>query len=181
MNRILKRLPPYASILPVYGVICFMVYSWTILIMFWKFPSWLYNLTLDEIVGINAYSLTFNLFESVFILGAFLFLCVILPPSFLKNDFTIRGSIISVCLLGSAMLHLYVNRDVDSFENFIATMRLWWAITLLGLTVLLFMSIKIEWIRTVITDISDRLIILLYLFIPLSLTSIIIVILRNIN
>src|SRR5688572_9713921 len=107
MDRILKRFPPYASILSVYAVICFMIYSWTTLTMFWKFPSWLFNLTLDEIIGINAYSFTLNLFEGIFMLGALLFLCMLLPAGFLKDDFTIRGTIIIACLLGSAMLHLY--------------------------------------------------------------------------
>ncbi len=181
MKLILQRLPPRTSILPIYAVICFIVYSWTVLITFWKIPSWLYSLTVDEMVRITAYAFTLNLFESIFLLGVLLFFCMLLPASFLKNDFTIRGTVILVCLLGSAMLHLYVNRSGDSLENFIATMQVWWLVTLLALGVLLFVSVKIHWIRAVITEASDRLIILLYLFMPLSLISVAIVILRNVG
>jgi hypothetical protein len=180
MKPILQRFPARTSVLPVYAVICSIVYSWTIFSTFWKIPSWLYNLTMDEIIRINAYALTVNLFESIFILGGLLFLCMILPARFLKNDFTIRATVVVVCLLGSAMLHLYVNRSNDSFENFIATMQMWWGITLLVLAILLWVSVKVQWIRWVLTDISDRLIILLYLLMPLSLISVVIVILRNI-
>ncbi|MGC1376810.1 MAG: hypothetical protein WA821_11325 [Anaerolineales bacterium] len=181
MNSLLQRLPARTSIVSVYAVICFLVYSWTILIAFWKFPSWIYDLTIDEIIGINAYAFTVNLFESVFVLGILLFLCVILPASFLKNDFTVRATIILVCLLGSAMLHLYVNRDGESLENFIGTMQIWWASTLVVLAVLLGMSIKVQRLRAVVANIADRLIILLYVFMPLSLMSVVIVILRNVN
>jgi hypothetical protein len=181
MKPILQRLPPRTSIVSVYAVTCFIVYSWTILIAFWKFPSWLYYLTVDEIMGINAYAFAVNLLESIFVLGILLFLCVILPASFLKNDFTVRGTIILVCLLGSAMLHLYVNRDGESLENFIATMQIWWASTLVVLAVLLGVSMKVQRVRAVVANIADRLIILLYVFMPLSLISIIIIILRNVN
>jgi hypothetical protein len=181
MKLILQRLPARTSIVSVYAVICFIVYSWTILVAFWKFPSWLYYLTVDEIMGINAYAFTVNLIESIFLLGILLFLCMVLPASFLKNDFTVRATIILVCLLGSAMLHLYVNRGADSLENFIATMQIWWASTLLVLAILLGVSMKIQWLRAVIVNIADRLIVLLYVFMPLSLISVVIVILRNVN
>jgi len=79
------------------------------------------------------------------------------------------------------MLHLYINRDAESLENFTATMRMWWAITLLILAILIFVSIKIGWIRVAIMSIADRLTIFIYLFVPLSLISVVIVILRNIH
>lgn len=181
MDRILKRFPARKDILSVYAVVCFMTYSWTILSAFWKLPSWVYNLTVDEIIGVNAYAFTLNLVESLLIMGVLLFFCLVLPAGFLKDDFTVRGTTIALCLLASAMLHLYVNREVDSYENFIATMQTWWLVTLLVLAVLLLIAAKIRLVRVALAELADRLTILLYLFLPLSLIGIVIVIFRNIS
>lgn len=180
MNFLTSRLPPRTQIFPVYAVICFCTYSWTMLTLFWKFPSWLYDLTIDEMIGIGAYSFAVNLFDSLFALGLLLLLCWALPARFLKNDFIVRSSVMVICVLGSMMLHLYTYRFPDTLEVFASVMQMWWGVTLLILAVCLILAIKVQWIRKVILDVADRLMIFTYIFLPLSLISIVIVIVRNI-
>lgn len=177
----LKRFPQFSSILPVYAVISFIVYNWAILRIFWKVQSWLYNLTFDEILGVSAYTFVTTLLDSIFVLGILLALCALLPSNWLKDDFAVRGVIISLCGLGSAMLHLYVNNNVDTFEQFINSMRLWWIVTFFVMMAFLWLSAKAKWLHALIINVSDRFIVFTYLFAPISILSIIIVIFRNIN
>jgi hypothetical protein len=150
------------------------------LTIFWKIPSWIYDLTTDEIVGISAYAFTVNLFDSLFAMGLLLLLCWALPARFLKNDFVVRSSVLVVCILGAMMLHLYVYRYPDTLEIFAGVMQMWWGVTILILTFCLILAIKIRWIHKLIMDVADRLIIFTYIFLPLSFISIVIVIVRNV-
>src|SRR6266498_944303 len=89
-----EKIPPPHEISSLYATIVFLVYGWTSLAFFWKVPSWLYFLNLGEIVSILAYVLSSTLLESLIILLLFLLASLVLPASWLRNKFVVRGSII---------------------------------------------------------------------------------------
>lgn len=170
-----KRLPPFHEISSFYATIVFLVYGWTSVAVFWKIPSWFYFLSPGEIVVILAYILVSSLFESVLILFIFLLASLVLPSEWLSHRFIVRSSILIFALTFwvalfdlSSLAQPPTWRDVISFGiGFPLTA---------GLGILLADRTPLVW--RLILFVSDQLIVFLYLWLPLSLIGILIVILR---
>jgi hypothetical protein len=170
-----KKIPPFQEITGLYATIVFLVYGWTSVAFFWKVPSWKYFLDLAEIAVLLAYILASSLLESALILVLFLFASLLLPSRWLSNKFVVRGSIILYSLTFwvvlfdlSTQVQPPTKGDVISFVvGFPLT-------TVLGIK----LANKIPSVRRFMTSLSDQLTIFLYVWLPLSLIGILIVILR---
>jgi|SRR5215208_6302628 len=173
-----KKLPPFHETWRLYATIVFLVYGWTSLAFFWKVPSWLYFLDSGEIVSILAYALSSTVFESVIILLLFVLASLVLPASWLRNKFVIRGSIVFysltfwvVFLTLSSLLQLPTTNDLLTFAmGFPLTA---------GLGMIL--VDKIPLVYRFMDYLSKQLTIFLYLWLPLSVVGILILIVRNIG
>jgi len=174
----LKRLPKPQAILQVYAVIAFMLSAWTITAFLWKLSAWLLLLNIGEILTVFSYSMATNLLESVIVLLILLVICALLPSRFLCDDFIVRGTVLSIGLIGSLMayLGLYMQFGIDS------TIKL-----LVGPFVVLFLmgfllsfSSKFHWLRSATVWISDRLIVFLFILLPVFVILSTYVIFRNI-
>lgn len=172
-----KKLPPFHEISSLYATIVFLVYGWTSVAFFWKVPSWLYFLNLGEIAFIVAYVLSSTLLESVIILLVFVLACLLLPANWLQNKFAVRGSVIFYSLtfwvillnLGS-LIQLPTTTDVITFAiGFPLTA---------GSGILL--ADRIPLLHRFVNFLGNQLTVFLYLWLPLSLAGVLIVILRNI-
>jgi len=127
-----KRLPAFASILPVFAVIAFLVYGWTMIVFLWKLPSWILYLTLGEILAVFAYSMTFALLESFLILTLLLLACMALPPAWMRDAFVTR-------------IMLYMARYAVVGYDFIRFL-IPWSLAALALTGLAaFFSTRLRW------------------------------------
>lgn len=138
-----KRLPAFASILPVFAVIAFLVYGWTMIVFLWKLPSWILYLTLGEILAVFAYSMTFALLESFLILTLLLLACMALPPAWMRDAFVTRATFAVLVSLGSIMLYMarYAVVGYD-FIRFLIP----WSLAALALTGLAaFFSTRLRW------------------------------------
>ncbi len=139
--------------------------------MFFKeLPSRLLSLPAWDLLGIFAYSQIFAFLESAGVLLIPLLGAAILPARFLRARFVAQGSGLALLTLG----WLIVGR-LGLFGNF------WWIFLYLismGLSwVLLY---RYERFEQFIISFAERLTVLLYVYIPITLLSVIIVILRNI-
>ena len=181
INFIVERFPDRQSLLGVYAVIVFLVYSWTLLISFYKLPSWALFLTTGQILSIYAYAFSVNLAESLFVLLGLLFLDYTI---FLllrnKEEFQLRSLLITVILLGSSMWRLVLFQEYSNVSAFVGGELTWWAVTItLGLPIAIFVP-KVAIIRKIMRAFVDRTVIFLYVYLPLSFISLIVVIIRNI-
>jgi len=176
MHLLKSRLPPSASTLPVFAVISFLVYGWTLVIFFWKIPSWLMMLTLGEIFANLAYAMTAALLESLVILGLFLLISIILPDAMMKDVFVTRGTVAALIGLGSIMLYMYRFSEIGySFLDKLVP----WTLSSLALTLLLtFLAPRIPFIVRLAAWISDRVTVFVYIFLPISLVSLAVVLYR---
>src|SRR5215208_1684298 len=100
----LKRLPKPQDALQVYAVIVVMLSGWTITAFLWKLSAWLLLLNMGEIFTLFSYALVTNLIESLSVLLLLLLACALLPPRLFRDHFVVRGTILSVGLIGSLML-----------------------------------------------------------------------------
>jgi hypothetical protein len=174
----LKRLPETQAILQVYAVIAFMLSAWTITAFLWKLSAWLLLLNIGEIFTIFSYSMVTNLLESLILLSMLLTICVALPPRFLRDDFIVRGTLLSMGLIGSLMayLGLYMQLGIDSAIKLLAGPF----VVLFLMVFFLSFSSKFHWLRSATQWISDRLIVFLFILLPLFVILSSYVIFRNI-
>ncbi|MBV6396543.1 MAG: hypothetical protein HFACDABA_02141 [Anaerolineales bacterium] len=172
-----KRLPAFGAILPVFAVIAFLVYGWTLIVFLWKLPSWILFLTLGEIIVIFAYSMTAALLESLAITGILLLVSIILPAAWMRDVFVARGAFAALTGLGAIMLYMY--RYAVIGYDFIAEL-IPYSLAALGLTVLVtFAAGRARFLIQSAAWFSDLVSIFLFLFVPVSLISFGVVLLRN--
>jgi hypothetical protein len=172
-----SRLPAFNAILPVFAVISFMVYGWTLVIFLWKVPSWAMFLTFDEMLSVLAYSMTTSLLESLTALAILLVASALLPVRWMRDVFVTRGSIAAFFGLGSIMLYMY-RLSVAGYGVFNYLFQ--WTWTALTLTLLFtFFAPRFRFIVRAVAWISDRLIVFIFLFVPISLVSVFVVVYRN--
>ncbi len=175
-------LPPWPEILPVYSLIVFAVFTWAIYRMAWDLQSWLFSMRLSEVLILAAYVMAFALVESLVVLTFVLLLALIFPGRLLKKRFVPQGSALIVLLtLGALLLqnHLDALYQMNAIELVLFPVGM-----ILGMIIILamlaFVFDKEKAIPRTIVSFADRLIIFSYIYIPISLLCLVVVIIRNI-
>lgn len=174
------RLPSRQNILGVYAVIVLLVYSWTLVTSFYKFPSWMFYLTIGQILSVYAYAFSIDLLESILVLAAVLFLDLTLFLAFRnKDEFQSRSILLIVGVLVVAGLRLIFFPDYEDIYAFLQSEAIWWGIALPLMLVLAVAGSKAGWVRNAVEVTAERAFVFLYIYIPLSLISMLIVLIRN--
>jgi hypothetical protein len=172
------RLPNFQSVIQVYAVIAVMFAGWTITAFLWKLSAWLLLLNLSEIFTIFSYAMVVNFIESLIILMILLAACVLLPAYLLRDDFVVRGTILSLGLIGSLMA--FVGAEMHfGFEN---GLRLLIAplVVLFLMGFLLYRSSTYSRVRSLAMWFADRLLVFLFILVPLFVILSVYVIFRNV-
>jgi hypothetical protein len=171
----LKRLPYFPDIVSVYSVIAFMLFAWSLLIFFWYLPSWLYFMSFGDLFAVFCYVMASSFFESLAFLLFLLLLSFFLPPKYLRDEFVARGTSITLCVIGLIMLNFRLNIS-NKFDISLP----WFGVALFFAAVAgsIFFT-RLRPVRQALIWLSDRLIVFLYILIPLSLLSLLVVLVRN--
>jgi hypothetical protein len=170
------RFPTLQENLQVCAVVAVPIYAWTILWLFWKLPSWLKFLAIDEILPIFAYALTTNLLESVLILAGLNLVCFILPERWFRDSFVPRSFLFVLPGLGYLMYYASLfGKETDPPASFLLWLP---AVLVLSFLLSFFLSAR-PMVKNWIEVIADQLTVFLYLIIPLSLLALILVLGRN--
>ncbi len=180
LRFISNRLPNKQSVLRVYAISVLLTYSWTMLVSFWKLPSWLFFLGVWEILSIYAYSFLVNFIESVILIMFVLFLSVILPARWWRNGFVVKSITVFVILIASILLRLRIYRLEELREAFVESQLVWWVCSMA-------LAILFGWVLScfkgavnLIESFADRVIIFLYIYLPLTALSLLVIFFRNI-
>lgn len=172
-----ERLPEFQSIIQVYAVIAVMLAGWTITAFLWKLSAWLLFLNLGEIFTIFAYAMAANFIESLLIMLVLLATCFLLPTSALRNDFAVRGTILSIGLIGSLMVLVGSQMQFGIESGFL--LLLGPLLVLLLTAFVLQRSCQFQRVRSMATWFSDRVVVFLLILAPLFAIASIYVIFRN--
>ena len=174
----LQRLPRPQAIVQVYAVIVVLLAGWTITAFLWKVSAWLLLLNLGEILTLFAYAMLSNLLESLLILLLILTISLLFPT--LRAHFVVRGTILAFGLIGAMMafvgLHMQFGMDIGAGLLLGPIVVL--AITA-GLLNLSSASRFVDAVHSAILRLTDRLIIFLYILLPLFFISTVYLILRS--
>lgn len=174
------RLPGRRNILGVYAVIVLLVYSWTLFTSFYKLPSWMFRLTIGQILSVYAYAFSVDLLESILVLAAVLFLDLTLFLA-LRNmeEFQSRSVLLVLGVLVVAGSRLILFPGYEDIDAFLQSESISWGISLPLLFLLSVVGSKIGWVRKGIELVAERASIFLYIYIPLGLISLLVVFIRN--
>lgn len=175
------RLPASRSVVGLYAVIVCLVYSWTLFTSFYKLSAWMFYLNLSEIASIYAYAFLFDLAESFLLLALVLSIELALLLNVLKNrdEFQTRAVIFVFVLLCSMAIRLALFKDYEDVNAFVNGETAWLVLA----TVISILSgvaaSKNLLFRRFVDGFADRAVIFLYIYVPLSLISGVVVIWRN--
>ena len=176
--NILKKIPDNSMILSVYAIAVMFVYGWTIYWFIWNFPSWIYYLTISEIISIAAYSAVTNLLESMILLCVPLLFALILPSKWVSDRFIAVGALL-VAFAGGLLIYY---APFFQAENSFSFAPFYWTpvffVASLSLAVVL---AKIRVVANLVELFAERAKIFLYFSIPLSVISIFVVVIQNLT
>jgi hypothetical protein len=172
---IFNRIPKREQIAAVYSVIVLVIYTWTMLAFLWRVSGWLYFLNIPEILIALGNTLAVNFLESLMVLIVPVVLAVILPKKWFADAFVARGVTLVLPLLIYMIYVAYQLEDTDALDypNMVLNLA---PVVFIASLVLAFFIGKISIIRKAIENFADRSIIFLYISIPASIISVLMII-----
>lgn len=166
-----KSFPTRRSILFVYSIIAYLVYSWTFITFFYKLPSWINYLKFNEIAVIFAYSMSTDLFESLLFLGEIILLYYLLSPVLFKYDFQIHGTWLAISFLGTLMVYFL---PISKSIQLTIAPGLWILFSVLFAILFSIIPTHVKFFRTVAIFLSERTTIFFWIFSLLSIVSLLV-------
>lgn len=173
-----KRLPEFQSILQVYAVMAVMFAGWTITAFLWKLSAWLLLLNVGEILTVFSYAMAADFLESLLLLFILLTACALFPSRMLREDFVVRGTILSLGLIGALMAFVGTHMQFG-IESGLRLLIAPLAVLLLT-AFLLQRSAKDKRLRSMAMWLSDRVTVFLYILVPLFVALSLYVVFRNV-
>lgn len=174
-----ERLPALQSILQVYAVIAVLFTGWTITAFLWKLSAWLLLMNLGELFTIFSYAMAVNFLESLSILLILLIACALLPARTLRDSFVVRGTILSIGSIGSLMAFVGFQM-LFGIQNGLLLFVAPLAVLLLMIFLLQYSS-KYDRVRAMAMSLSDRMMVFLFILLPLFAVTSIYVVFRNVT
>lgn len=174
---ITEKIPKLQDIAPVYAVIVMMIYPWTLTRYFWKLSSWILFASVGDLAALFAYMVVVNLLESILVLLVPLAMSVVLPQRWFYDRFKTRS--ISLVLFGLGFL-IYLNRNLHADAPFPLTLVRWIPFAAVAILVLVFLVDQVGFLRNVLEEVANRLTVFLYISIPISAVSLLVILLRNV-
>jgi len=176
-----NRFPDIKNITGVYAFVVFALYTWTLIVSFYKIPSWMLFFTVGQVLSTYAYIFSVNLLESLFVLLCMLGMeYTIFLPLKNKDEFQARSIFAAAIFLASSMWRLIQFQEYSDTSAFVSGEMQWWLYTAAIALPISVLAPKIAWVRGALQEAADRLSIFLYVYLPLSLISLIVVIIRNV-
>jgi hypothetical protein len=173
------HLPPRRQVLLVFAACAFPIYTWAIVAFLWKLPSWLLFLRASQILAVFGYTQLSALAESLLLLLAILLLSLLLPRRFFRDRFVAQGGMVALVTAAWAIaLQLNVEAVTNSLS--LRTIALWITLFLVPTATLFLLIHHRPRVAQVIEATVDRLLVLLYIYLPLTLLGVSVVVVRNI-
>ena len=160
-----------------FGMAIFLISAWEIRAFFYKVPSFLLYMNVGQIAAVFAYMMAFAFIESLLVLCLTFIPAVILPAAWFNDGFATKAS--SAILVAAVSSVLYQNYLPSSYPG-TATIGLWLFLTLLSICAV---NLLIHFVKPIAKGFSfflEQLSIMIYIFAPIGVISIFVVIIRNI-
>ena len=176
MNLIRDRLPGRKEIIAVFGAVVFACHSWTMLGFFNKLSSFLLYFTVGEILSIFAYMMSVALLESIAVTILLVLLSIVLPPNWLRDGFAYKGFVIvAIATAASILFQKFLPDDYPS-TLMLAVSAI---VPIVLIVILIGIGQSFPRLRSLLLDVQDRISIMLYIYVPIGILSLMVVFIRN--
>lgn len=175
------RLPSRGELAPVFAILLFLDFSWSLYHMFFVVPSWLYYMNIWDVLGLTAYVLAFSLLESALMLGGILLLGLLFPPRLFREQFVALGSATAGLIGLGAVL---VQRSI----GLIYDLHIWQLLAfppgiLAALLLLVWLMAvilrRVPRLARLLNFLAERMQVFIWVYLPLGVIGIVVVIIRN--
>jgi hypothetical protein len=157
----------------------FPIYVWAIIRLLNEIPAAILRFSIEELVGVIAYTLAFALLESLLVSAALVLLAAILPRKLFLQHFV---PIATVLIFISAVWFILLHQYDQTISQWGGRQFLPWLLLVAGSVLIPYLLVqKSEKIRKIIVVFIARLSVLSYLYYFLSIVGIFIVMVRNIS
>ena len=158
------------------SIAVFVCFSWSIIGFFNKLSSFLLYFKPAEIAAIFAYMMAFALLESLVATSLLVLLSAVLPSSWLREGFAYKGFVILVIATADALAFQKSLGDVFPPTR---TLLLLSILPLVLTVVLLVVLRSTPRLQSLLLNVQDRFLILLFVYLPIGIISLIAVTFRN--
>ncbi|MFW6136090.1 MAG: hypothetical protein ACOC7N_04630 [Chloroflexota bacterium] len=173
-----ERLPKRRDVVLVGAACVVPIYSWAIVAFLQKLPSWSLFVSIWEIVGAFSYSQLFAFFESALFLVALIAVAAVLPRHLLRERFAAQAGTIALLSSGWAVALQQKADDLPSWSPH--TFAVLGGLYLLSIGLACILIHRFAEVETGVRAFIERLTVLLYLYVPLTVASLVVAIVRNV-
>ena len=178
-NFFREQLPDRSEFYTVLGVVVFVVYGWSIRGFLHEVPSFIQYFKVGQILAIFSYMMGFALLESLLVTLGLGLLSLTLPGRWFRDGFVYK-SFVTVLLGGIAML--WLENTIMSWNNKFPPVEL--LLTFVGITVsvwvvLLLLLHYLKPLQKALLFIADRIGVMAYLYVPLGILGLFVILIRN--
>jgi hypothetical protein len=172
-----NKIPTPQQIIQVYAVGVTILFSRAIITTIQDVTTrWMLYFDVFEILSLFAYILSSAFLESLLLITALIVISMILPRAWFTENFVLQGSILTISFLGSIM-YIYSQTETDTLLLHIKE----WSVFFISITVLLILFSQInQTFRKIIETVAERCTVFLYVYMPITILSIIVVVIRNV-
>lgn len=175
--RLLNRFPKPQEIIPVYAVGVTILYTFAIITSMNDFSrNWLLYLDIVEIFNLFTYIIAGAFVESLLVIIILIFTSLAFPPKIQTDRFVLYGTILTITFLFGLMLRDGTYVGIGDILSSTRMIFMFFALTAFTFSIL---SERFKTIRSIIESIADRCVIFLYVYMPLSLISVIAILIKN--
>jgi hypothetical protein len=119
---------------------------------------------------------TVNFVESLLVLAGFMLASMLLPRKYFIDRFITLGLLLTLLGLGYLM---FLDYSMQAESPFPITLFRWTPIALFHILVASFLLERLSFVRFVLGKLAENITIFLYIYLPISIISVIVVLLRN--
>lgn len=177
MDIFRQRLPARQDVFNVLGAAVFVVFSWSMRGFLFVFPSRVMYFRAWELFSIFMYMMAAALVESLLVVGGLALLGMALPSNWLREGFSYKGFL--AILVGTAAAICYQHSLGGDLPPK-GTLLLWVTVPLILLLGLLALSHFSPRLRGILSSLAERFTVFAYLYLPLGLLGLLVLLLRNI-
>ncbi len=170
-----KFFPARHEILLVLGAALFVIHSWSLNTFIYKVPSFLLYMNLGQIGTVFAYMMAFAFLESLLVTSGLVVTSALLPRSWYRDGFHYKGFL---TLLVGTISAIFLQDSLNNQYPGATSLLIWVSLTLLSLIALLLLVHFVESLRKFIIFIAEQVSVMLYLYLPIGLVSLLIIIWR---
>jgi hypothetical protein len=180
-----RRLPKKVEIREVFNVVIFAVFGWSIRGFLFEIPAFLLYLGLGDITAVLFYMLAFAFVESLIITGGLVVVSLVLPSNWFRDGFAYKGFlIILVTTVGLILFQGYYK--VGFFQNLIRNDYSSFQPVLAGILIGVLALIGLFWLFQIkprlqhfLSKLIEQFTIFGYIYIPLGVVGLLVVLVRN--